>query len=165
MKMKHVTNSEFINAIKNSLSIREVLKCLNLKPSGGNYKVFYRKILLLNLDISHFTGKGHLKGKTHNWSNKTPLETILVENSTYGGGTYKLKNKLLKEKLFEHKCYNCNNTEWQGKPIPLELEHKNGNNIDNQIENLTLPCPNCHALTETYRGKNKGKKQPWNDMN
>jgi hypothetical protein len=41
--------------------------------------------------------------------------------------------------------------------IPLELEHKNGNNTDNRIENLTLLCPNCHALTETYRGKNKNR--------
>ena len=43
----------------------------------------------------------------------------------------------------------------QGLPIPLELHHKNGNNRDNRLENIVLLCPNCHALTESYRGKNK----------
>jgi predicted HNH restriction endonuclease len=51
----------------------------------------------------------------------------------------------------------CNNTEWNGQPIPLELEHKNGNNQDNSLNNLCLLCPNCHAQTSTYRGKNKSK--------
>jgi 5-methylcytosine-specific restriction endonuclease McrA len=43
-----------------------------------------------------------------------------------------------------------------GNPIPLELEHKDGNCTNHNIENLELLCPNCHALTDTYRGKNKG---------
>ena len=55
------------------------------------------------------------------------------------------------------KCYNCNLTNWLGFNIPLELEHINGDNRDNRIENLILLCPNCHALTPTYRGKNKHK--------
>ena len=46
-------------------------------------------------------------------------------------------------------------TEWQGKPIPLELHHINGDNTDNRLENLQLLCPNCHAQTETYGGKNQ----------
>lgn len=43
---------------------------------------------------------------------------------------------------------------WNGELIPLELEHINGINNDNRLENLTLLCPNCHAQTPTYRGKN-----------
>ena len=65
-----------------------------------------------------------------------------------------LKKRLIKEKGFEHKCYKCNLTEWQGKTIPIELEHINGIHSDNRIENITFLCCNCHALTDTYKGKN-----------
>lgn len=101
---------------------------------------------------------GWLKGKTHNFAKSTPLEDILVKGFAWGGGTNKLKNKLLEQGYFERKCYSCNNSEWLGKPIALELEHINGDSFDNTIENLTILCPNCHAQTDTYRGKNKGKK-------
>ena len=60
----------------------------------------------------------------------------------------------IKSGIFKHKCYKCNLYEWQSKPIPIELEHINGDHFDNRIENLTILCPNCHALTPTYRGKN-----------
>jgi len=49
--------------------------------------------------------------------------------------------------------------EWLGQPIPLELEHANGDRTDNRLEKLSLLCPNCHALTPTYRGRNKRRKQ------
>jgi len=161
MNEKKYTDQDFIEAAKKSPSIRQALILLGLEPKGGNYKVFKRKADILNVDISHYKGQGYLKGKTHNWSVKTPLEEILIKDSLYGGGTYKLKNRLLKENLLERKCYadDCGLVEWKGKPIPLELEHKNGNNIDNRIENLELLCPNCHALTDTYRGKNKVKNK------
>ena len=54
------------------------------------------------------------------------------------------------------KCMCCNNTVWQGKPIPLELDHIDGNAGDNSPENLRLLCPNCHAQTPTYRARNRG---------
>ncbi len=65
--------------------------------------------------------------------------------------------RLFKEGIKKEQCENCNNTHWLNKKIPLELDHINGNNTDNRIENLRILCPNCHALTLTYRGKNKKK--------
>jgi hypothetical protein len=53
-----------------------------------------------------------------------------------------------------HVCERCGLTEWLGDPIPLELEHSDGDNKNNQKENLLLLCPNCHAKTEYYRGRN-----------
>ena len=47
-----------------------------------------------------------------------------------------------------------------GKPISLELHHKNGINNDNRLENLQLLCPNCHSYTDNYRGKNIGTNPP-----
>lgn len=71
--------------------------------------------------------------------------------------TYHLKDRLLKECVKEYKCECCGNTEWMGKPIALELHHVNGIKDDLRAENLQLLCPNCHAFTDNYRGKNIGK--------
>lgn len=51
-------------------------------------------------------------------------------------------------------CENCKMTEWLGQPIPLEVHHKDGNRHHNELANYELLCPNCHALTDSYRGKN-----------
>lgn len=69
--------------------------------------------------------------------------------------TFKLHNRLLNEGIKEHKCECCGNTEWNGKPIPLQLDHIDGNPHNHLLSNLRLLCPNCHAQTETYCGKNK----------
>lgn len=150
------TDEQFIEVVKRNFSVRECLKQLGVQPTGGNYKVFHKRVSDLKLDTSHFSGQGHLKGKTHNWSPKIPLSDILKENTDYQ--SHKLRLRLLKEGLKEHRCEKCNNTEWLGQPIALELEHTNGSHTDNRIENLMLLCPNCHSQTHTYRGKNKGKK-------
>lgn len=71
--------------------------------------------------------------------------------------TNKVRIRLLEEDYKEHKCENCGLTEWLGKPIPLELHHKDGNRNNNTIENFVLLCPNCHAFTDSYRGKNSRK--------
>lgn len=155
-KIRKYTDEDFANAVKNSDSIAGTLRKLNLQPTGGNYKIANARIKSLELDTSHFTGQGHLKGKTHDWAKKIPLEEILVKDSLYQQ-TYKLKNRLIKEGYFEEKCYRCERKKWNKLKIPLELEHKNGINNDNRLENLTLLCPNCHAQTTTHRGKNKGK--------
>lgn len=148
------TDQEFQEAIEQSLSFAQALSKVGLKPTGGNYAIAKQRVKDLKLDISHFKGQGYLKGQTHNWGKKKPLSEILIGDSSYTQ-TAKIRRKLLEEGLMEYKCYNCSGTEWLGKPIPLELEHINGNRFDNRIENLTLICPNCHAQTSTYRGKNK----------
>jgi len=154
MKYKYEEN-ELREKVKNSRSMANLLSLYGIIPAGGNYATMYRQLKHFNVDTSHWARQGWLKGKTHNWAPTTPLSNILVNNSTYGGGTYKLKNKLFKEGVFEKKCYNCNLSEWLGKEIPTELEHINGNRFDCRKENLTILCPNCHAQTKTYRGKNK----------
>jgi hypothetical protein len=69
----------------------------------------------------------------------------------------KVRIKLLEEGFEEHRCECCGGTEWLGKPIPLELHHKDGRKTNNSLENFELLCPNCHAFTDSYRGKNCAK--------
>lgn len=57
---------------------------------------------------------------------------------------------------FNNTCSCCGNSEWMGKPMPLEVEHIDGNSENNSEDNLTVLCPNCHSQTSTYKGKNRG---------
>ena len=69
----------------------------------------------------------------------------------------KVRKKLLEENYKEYRCECCGLTEWLGEPIPLELHHKDGNRANNTLDNFQLLCPNCHAKTDSYRGKNCSK--------
>lgn len=138
--------------VKDSISIRQVLLKMGLKGAGGNYAILNNRLSELGIDISHFRGQGFLKGRTHTWARKHNLEDIFSNNIYMK--SYELKKRLLKEKYLEHKCYKCLNIEWLGDSIPLELEHIDGNTRNNNLSNLTLLCPNCHAKTTTYRGRN-----------
>ena len=69
----------------------------------------------------------------------------------------KLKVRLINENYLEPKCAICNRMYWVGENIPLQLDHIDGNNDDNRLENLRLLCPNCHAQTPQYRLKDEFK--------
>lgn len=84
---------------------------------------------------------------------QTPLCELLVEESESERGH--LKKRLLKEGLLRNECYECGALPiWNGKPLTIQLEHINGTNNDNRIENLSMLCPNCHSQTDTYAGRN-----------
>ena len=69
----------------------------------------------------------------------------------------KVRKKLLDEGYKEYRCECCGLNEWLNEPIPLELHHKDGNHFNNSLDNFQLLCPNCHAKTSSYRGKNCSK--------
>lgn len=154
MKYKF-TKEQFEKAVKKSLSIAQVCRELGIVAVGGNYKTVHSKIKLWEIDISHFTGAAWNVGERYRpVKEKAPLSEICIENSTYTSSN-SLKKRLYAENVKEAKCECCGITEWQDKPISLELDHINGINNDNRLENLRILCPNCHSQTHTFRGKNK----------
>ena len=66
-----------------------------------------------------------------------------------------LKGRLFAEGLKENRCEECGLTEWRGRPLSMALHHVNGDGRDNRLENLQLLCPNCHAQTENFSGRNR----------
>lgn len=147
------SKEDFEEAISRSFSIASVCRYLGLKPTGGNYRVVHKAIEQYDLDISHFTGQGWNVGLKFRPKKTIDIKDVLVKDSYYQ--SYKLKRRLLKEGIKERRCECCVLEKWQGVDIPLELHHINGDNKDHRIENLELLCPNCHALTDNYRGLNK----------
>lgn len=104
-----------------------------------------------NIDYSHFTGRA----RQYNIK-EVPIEEYLNNNKPIQ--TAKLKNKLLKLKIKENKCECCGITEWNRKPLVMQLHHINGNHLDNKLENLQMLCPNCHSQTENYCGNAQEEK-------
>jgi len=153
MKLYKYTKQQLKMAVKSSTSMRQVLLKLNVAPYGGNYDVLRKAIKHFSMETSHFTGQAWNKGK--NLPSRVSTERYL--NNELPIQSHKLKNRLLKEGYFKYQCTICENTNWLDQPIPLELDHINGNNKDNKLINLRLLCPNCHAQTPTYRSKNRTK--------
>lgn len=148
------TKEQLIFAIKNSRSIRQSLTILNISNQGGNYRVIHKAIKLYNIDISHFNGKSW--NKNRKFGPKRNLDDYL--SNKFPIQSHKLKLRLIAENIFQHICSNCNLMTWLDRPIPLELDHINGNHLDNNLNNLRLLCPNCHTFTNSYRGKNINKR-------
>ena len=151
MKKRNYSIEDVANAVQHSKSIAGVLRMLELRPIGGNYRTINRIIDQYNIDISHFTGQGWNVGLQFRPKNQLTDESIFVEHSSYKC-SWRLRERYKKLTGICY-CENCGLYEWQGRQIPLEIHHINGVNTDNRKDNLQLLCPNCHALTSNYRGR------------
>jgi len=146
--------------IKEAKNWTDVLRSLNMSLHGNSRTTLKKYVKLYDINISHFeTDKERYYRVNGNSGVKKriSLSEILVSGSTYTN-TNHLKNRLYDEGIKERTCEKCGQDErWYGEKISLILDHINGINNDNRIENLRIVCPNCNATFPTHGGKNVNK--------
>ena len=145
LKKRGITEEDFVQICNDSLSVSKAMIKTNL-----HRRTFEKYSKYLNC---YFPNQG-LKGGTKNiptkkisindWNNDVNIEVTRCA----------LRKWILKLKLLPLKCNKCGLEKWLNVCIPLELNHINGNGNIHKKSNIELICPNCHALTDTYRGKN-----------
>ena len=152
-KIYKLSDEQFVELLKKSSTIFEVLFKLGYTVKGNSwgYSQVKRRMDDLNLDYSIFKGKSAVTKITK--LNNVRKEDILKENCKHQRTV--LRRYVIKNNLITYKCAICGCTEWQGKTLSLELDHINGINNDNRLENLRFLCPNCHSQTSTYGSRNQ----------
>ena len=153
--------SDVKQAVAENKSIAGVLRQLGLCPIGGNYRTIKRFLLDNKIDTSHFTGQGWNVGLGFRPNKGISDQDLFVRHSSYKC-SWRLREHYKRVTAISH-CEKCGLDSWQGQHIPLEIHHINGVNTDNRLENLQLLCPNCHALTNNYRGRAKLSAHPERD--
>ena len=140
-----------------SYSYSEVLRKAGRKPGGGSNETLKKKILEYGIDVSHFTGQRWQAAPSYTprigSKEKYTIEEVFTKNSVISQKV--MRGYVQRHNLIPYKCANCGcDGHWLDGEIALELDHIDGDNTNHSLENLRYLCPNCHALTETYRGKN-----------
>ncbi|MFE7192078.1 HNH endonuclease signature motif containing protein [Kitasatospora sp. NPDC057541] len=145
-------------AVDASHSVAGVVRHLRLRQAGGTQAHIGRRIKALGIDTSHFTGQAHSRGKRS--ARRLSPEDVLVQRPP---DAKRLPGSRIRLALAElgrpELCAGCGTgPEWRGRPLTLEVDHVNGDWSDNRPDNLRLLCPNCHAVTDTYCGRNKNRR-------
>ena len=162
-KIYELTDEQFVELLKSSTTISEVLFKLGYSVKGNSwgYSQIKQRMTDLNLDFSIFKGKKQIY-KNLITKEITP-EIVLKDNCKHSRTV--LRRCILKNNLLPYKCDICGITEWNNKTLSLELDHINGKNNDNRLENLRFLCPNCHSQTTTYGSRNQQINYTKSDYN
>lgn len=152
-KIYSSSDEEFIELIKTSTCIKEVLFKLGYTTNGNSWGYSRVKDRMNILHLTSRDFKGRQPFLDTNEDRKIDKEKLFSINSKHNRNV--VRKTIIRENLLEYKCKICGISEWNGKKLSLELDHINGVNNDNRLENLRFLCPNCHSQTSTYGSKNK----------
>lgn len=129
---------------KSGTPLMEVARNLNIK-----YDTLRKYLRLLNIG---YKLNPHRRGLPHKEA-RVSIEDKLNSNSSNASK----RRKLIEEGIKEAMCECCGLSEWMGKPIPLELHHKDFNHHNNSLDNLQILCANCHMQAHNYSNNNTVK--------
>lgn len=139
-KWKSFSDEQLKKIVSESTSFVQVQTKLGYSGKSGSIAKRLKEVFdSKNIDYSHFKG--------HAWNKKIDY----IDNQFGTNNQQDIKNKLFQQRGY--KCEKCGISQWQGQKITLQLHHKNGIHTDNRKDNLILLCPNCHAQTDNYAGK------------
>lgn len=152
MGARRYTDQEVRDAVADPevRTIADLCRRLGLVPRGGNYTSLRRLATQLEEEGLSAT---HLRPHA---LRAVPLRELLVAGR-HVARTSHLRRRLVAEGFLPPRRARCDRDTWEGGPIPLELDHIDGDRANDRLQNLRLLCPNCHALTPTYRGRNIGR--------
>lgn len=143
-KWKQFTDEQIANFVKECTSFVQLQKKMGYTGTSGSATQTLEKVLIeKGIDYSHFKG--------HAWNKKEDKKPVKHRDLNRPLSQQTVKNLFIQN--HEYKCECCGISEWNGKPITLQLHHKDGNHNNNEEENLSLLCPNCHSQTESFCGK------------
>lgn len=151
-RIYELTDEQFISLVRGSSNISEILFKLGYSVNGNSwgFSQVRRRMESLRLESSDFKGKTNLSD--YQREHKISSEELFKENGKHN--RHIVRKRIIKDRLIPYRCSLCGITTWNGKTLSLELDHINGINNDNRLENLRFLCPNCHSQTTTYGSRN-----------
>jgi len=147
------TKKLLAEAAKQSQCISDVVRYVGGSHHGGTHQYISQRLKHFKIDTSHFTGRSVLNQVPHN---KKHHSEILVYNRLGRKEHIHVLRRALLESGVEFRCSECGLVEWNGEKIVLQIDHINGDTLDNRKPNLRFLCPNCHSQTKNFAG-NKNK--------